>query len=172
MLVEIVKRTPSWVFVLFFVLLALGYMQSKDRTISRGKVAILPSVMIGLSFYGVISAFGIAQVGLTFWLAGVSAGMLGITFLAPRGVSYATETKLYTIKGSWIPLMLMMTIFFTKYTVGVIMARALPITHEPIFIGIVCLCYGLISGLFLMRAFAIWRTPECTRNSVSNPHFS
>jgi len=59
LLIEIIKRTPPWVFVLLAALLAMGYAQSKDRTIGRGRVAILPVTMIGLSFYGVVSAFGI-----------------------------------------------------------------------------------------------------------------
>jgi lipopolysaccharide export LptBFGC system permease protein LptF len=60
LLIEILKRTPPWVFFLFFVLLAVGYYQSKDRIVGRGKVAILPIIMIALSFYGVLSAFGAA----------------------------------------------------------------------------------------------------------------
>ena len=64
MLIEILQRTPPWVFVLFFALLALGYFQSRSRTVSRRRVSILPVAMIVLSLYGVFSAFGIAPVGL------------------------------------------------------------------------------------------------------------
>lgn len=169
MLIEIIKRTPPWVFVLFFVLLIIGSMQSKDRTLSRGKVAILPVAMICLSFYGVLSAFGIGRpVSLVSWAAGIFiAGLLGGKFPLPAGVSYSTENRSYSVPGSWFPLFLMMAIFFIKYAVGVILARKLPIANEQIFIVPVSLCYGLISGLFLVRAFAIWRCPECD-NIVSN----
>lgn len=163
MFIEILKRTPPWVFVLFFALLIMGYLQSKDRIISRGKVAILPVAMICLSFYGVLSAFGMGRpVGLVSWAAGIFlAGFLGRKFASPAGVVYSTTKRSYSVPGSWFPLFLMMAIFFIKYAVGVILARKLPIANEQIFIVPVSLCYGLISGLFLVRAFGIWRCPEC-----------
>jgi len=159
MFVEILKRTPPWVFVLFFALLALGYLQSKDRVVSRGKVAILPAAMLLLSFYGVLSAFGITLLTLTSWLAGVGiTAWLGIKSENPSGVSFATETKTFSVPGSWLPLSLMMAIFFTKYAVGIILARKLPIAGELAFIGSISLIYGLLSGLFFARAVAILRT--------------
>ena len=71
MLIEILKRTPAWVFILFFVLLVYGHSQSKNRTVSRPRIAVLPAAMIVLSFYGVLSAFGTAPVGLASWGIGV-----------------------------------------------------------------------------------------------------
>lgn len=159
MLIEILKRTPSWVFVLFFVLLALGYSQSKKRVFSRGNISILPAAMIVLSFYGVLSAFGLSVVGLISWLAGVGVAVwLGVTLVSPSGVSFSTETQSFSVPGSWLPLALMMAIFFTKYAVGVILARQLPIASEPAFTGAISFCYGLLSGVFLARALVVWRS--------------
>ena len=166
MLIEIMKHTPSWVFVLFFVLFALGYFQSKERSFSRGKVAIIPIVMIILSFWGVLSAFGINYVGFISWVVGVGVALwFGIKINRPRGVSFSTETQLLSVPGSWIPLILMMTIFFVKYVVGVIHARQLPIIGEPVFIGTISLCYGILSGVFLARAVVIWRSTVRTTPS-------
>lgn len=170
MLIEIVKRTPSWVFVLFFVLLAVGYFQSKDRAVSRNKVSILPLAMIALSLYGVISAFGIAPVGLSSWVVGVLVAVwIGVRLRAPRGACFSIETQLFSVPGSWFPLGLMMAIFFTKYAVGVTLARQLPIANEPVFIGSISLCYGFLSGLFVARALVIWRSAERATKTVSKP---
>lgn len=140
----------------------MGYRQSKDRKISRGRVAILPVAMIGSSCYGVVSAFGGQPVGLVSWSVGILlAGLLGIKCPSPTGVSYLIKDRSYSVPGSWFPLLLMMVIFFIKYGVGVIVARKLPIANQQMFIALVCLCYGLISGLFLVRAWVIWRSPEC-----------
>ena len=159
MLIEILKRTPSWVFVLFFVLLAFGYYQSKDRVVNRNKVTILPAVMVVLSFYGVLSVFGSTPFALSSWLAGVAITVyLGLKFANSSGVSFATETRSFSVPGSWLPLALMMAIFFTKYAVGVILARKFPIAGELAFIGSISLIYGLLSGVFLARAVAILRT--------------
>lgn len=158
MLIEIVTHTPPWVFVLFFALLGLGWFQSKGRSVSRGKLLMLPVAMIALSFYGVLSAFGPVPAGLAFWGMGaaISAG-LGARLAAPRGASFSAETRLFFVPGSWLPLALMMAIFFTKYAVGVVLARQLPIAGESAFVGSISLCYGLFSGAFLARAIVIWR---------------
>lgn len=159
MLIEILKRTPSWVFVLFFVLLAFGYYQSKDRVVNRNKVTILPAAMLVLSFYGVLSAFGSTPYALSSWLAGVAiTACLGLKSANPSGISFAIETRSFSVPGSWLPLALMMALFFTKYAVGVILARKLPIAGEMAFMGSISLIYGLLSGVFLARAVAILRT--------------
>jgi len=170
MLIEIIKRTPSWVFVIFVVLLIMGYKQSKDRTINRGQVLILPVAMIGLSFYDVMSAFGVGHpIGLVSWLAGIFiAGLLSIRFPSPAGVSYSAMDRSYTVPGSWFPLFLMMAIFFIKYVVGVILARKLPVANEQIFIAAVGFSYGLISGIFFARTFVICRSQVCNHTSLSN----
>lgn len=159
MLIEILRRTPSWVFVLFFALLALGYFQSRDRLISRSKVTILPAAMLLLSFYGVLSAFGITPLALAAWLAGVAVAVwFGLKTARLSGASFTKETGLFAVPGSWLPLSLMMALFFTKYAVGIILARKLPIAGDLTFIGSVSLIYGLLSGVFFARAIVILRT--------------
>lgn len=156
MVIEILKRTPPWVFVLFFALLALGYSQTKARVLSRMRVSMLPIAMIGLSFYGVLSAFGILTIGIAFWVLGVAISVVvGVKIGVPKGVTFSTETKSFFVPGSWQPLAMMMAIFFTKYAVGVSLARQLPIVGEIAFVGSVSLCYGLFSGVFFARALVI-----------------
>ena len=172
MLVEILRRTPSWVFVLFFVLLAVGYFQSKDRTVGRGRVSLLPVAMTALSLFGVLSAFGTAPVGLVSWVGGVGvAGRIGVALAVPRGVSFSAESRSSFVPGSWLPLALMMAIFFTKYAVGVVLARQLPIAGELAFIGAVSFCFGSLSGLLLARAVVIWRAARHGRAAVSSARF-
>ena len=137
MLIEIVKRTPVWVYFLFVALVAFGYIQSKDRVVSRGKLALLPLVMIGLSLYGILAAYGISVVGLFAWLMGIGCAVwFGARLVKLRGVGFISESKTYFVPGSWLPLGLMMVIFFIKYATGIILARR----------------------LFFARALAIWRT--------------
>jgi hypothetical protein len=111
-----------------------------------------------LSFYGVLSAFGYTPFAHSSWLAGVAiTAYLGLKSANQIGVSFATETQSFSVPGSWLPLALMMAIFFTKYAVGVILARKLPIAGELPFIGSISLIYGLLSGVFLARAVSILR---------------
>jgi hypothetical protein len=52
----------------------------------------------------------------------------------------------------------MLAMFFTKYAVGVMLARQLPVAGTFEFIGLVSLGYGFLSGLFLARALVVWRS--------------
>lgn len=163
MFTEILKHTPTWVFVLFLVLLAVGYLQSKTRAVNRNVVAVLPLAMLALSFYGVLSAFGTSPLSIIAWLLGVAAAVaLGVKIGMPRGVNFSMQTQLFSVPGSWLPLILMMTIFFTKYTVNVMLARHLSIATGLFFVELVSFCYGLLSGVFLARALVIWQARRYT----------
>jgi len=165
--IEIVKHTPSWVFILFFVLLLAGYLQSRERTVRCHMVSILPGAMTGLSLYGTISAFGFSPLGLGLWLAGVTiAAGLAAGRKTPTGLSYSTETRTFHVPGSWLPLALMMTIFFTKYAVGVVVARQMPIVGNAVFIGSISFCYGVFSGIFMARGIIVWRTAGLNAKEV------
>jgi hypothetical protein len=153
---EILSHTPIWVFVLFFVLLVVGLLQLKDRKISLQKAIILPISMIFLSFYGVISAFGLDIKSSLFWLVALIIGvLLNILFRLPRNSTYDKKEKTFSIKGSFIPFVLIMSIFLIKYIVGVVIAKELAILNEITFICSISFIYGLLSGFFLGRIFVL-----------------
>jgi hypothetical protein len=168
MLLEILKRTPAWVFVLFVVLLALGYWQSRPRTVSRGRVAILPVAMIALSIYGVLSAFQYSVVGIAAWFVGVALAVLVNRIVGfPRGATYSTAIQSYTLPGSWVPLALMMTIFFTRYAVTVTIVRNPLILAATDFVMSICLWYGFLSGMFFSSALSLRRVAN--RSLAASP---
>lgn len=154
--IQIIQNTPIWVFVLFFVLLGLGVIQIRDRTVGKVGVTILPCVLVCLSFYGVISAFGPIYGGMLSWSIGlVVAIWIGYKLALPKGVAYLKESGSFSVPGSWIPLALMMAIFFTKYVVGVLIAMQVAVIREIEFIVVVSCLYGCFSGLFFSRLLVI-----------------
>lgn len=115
MLLEIVKRTPPWVFVLFFVLLMFGYYQTRPRLLSIRRVAILPTVMIYMSALSAVSAFGLSIAAVSAWITGVVCALILNQWLGwPWDVSYSKTRRLFTMRGSWFPLALMMAIFLVR----------------------------------------------------------
>lgn len=82
---EIISKTPIWVFILFIVLVIVGLLQLKDRNVSLQKAIILPISMICLSFYGLISAFGLEAKSIFCWLIGlIIAVLLNLLLKLPK----------------------------------------------------------------------------------------
>lgn len=158
MIMQIISHTPIWVFVLFFVLLTLGYQASRPRTLSRGRVAILPVAMMLLSAYGVVSAFGYRATGIAAWVAGMALSvLLNRALQLPRGGRYSATAQSFALPGSWIPLVLMLAIFFTKYTVAVLLSLHPTLLDHASFVTGVSLAYGVLSGIFFASALTLWR---------------
>lgn len=156
MFTQILSNTPKWVFILFFVLLALGISQMRTQIKSRKRVLILPLVLLILSLAGVTSAFGISAMPIAAWVVGylVLAGLMG-QGLAATGSSYDSTTKKFTVAGSPTPLILMMSIFFLKYFVGASMAMKASFSLDEAFPIVISLLYGVFSGAFGGRALRL-----------------
>jgi len=155
MLTQIISHTPTWVFALFIGLVALGYRQSKDRMISKNTLVILPIVMVALAINGELRTFNLQLSALFTWFlaAAVSYGLVK-QFIAIQA-RYIEEQQLFVLKGSWLPLMLMMGIFLTKYIVGTLLATEAKIITTTEFMVIVSVLYGAFSGIFIARAHKI-----------------
>ena len=156
MLLQVLQRTPLWVFALFVALLFLGYLQSRPREIGWTRVAVLPVVLVGLALSGIWAAFGPAPLAFACWLAAIAVSVLANRFVRwPSQVRYSAQTHQFSVKGSWLPLAVMMLIFFTRYAVNVAMAMEPSLKATPPFVAGVSFTYGLMSGAFLARALRI-----------------
>lgn len=159
----LISQTPIWVFVVFFSLLFLGFMQTKPRVLKVKTVFILPIAMIIFSFFGVYSVFGFSFLTLSLWAMGlVTTLVIGLKLAYPKFVSFAVQSNQLTIPGSWVPLLFMMAIFFTKYFVGFAVARELPVINTDIFVVLLSLLYGAFSGIFLSRSLVMFKTSKVT----------
>jgi len=153
MILQILQRTPPWVFVLFLALLALGAAQRRPRELGQLRVALMPAIFMPLSIWGVWSAFGPSEFAYGGWIAGVGAALLLNRYTRlPRQVSYSRDARLFRVEGSWIPLAMMMAIFFTRYAIAVATAMQPALNGMPAFAAVVGFAYGLFSGSFLARA--------------------
>ena len=157
----ILRQTPTWVFAVFFLLLGLGILQSRPRKVGRFSLMILPIAMTALSLFSVQSAFGISELSLGAWTAGLLFALLLNAWLKlPHGLSYDLASARLAIPGSWIPMALMMAIFFTKYFISASLATRF-LSREVFAFVITCaFALGLFSGTFVSRAVLMWRTTQ------------
>lgn len=153
MIVQILSNTPAWVFVLFFVLLVFGFMQTRTRNVRKMPALLLPAGMIALSLAGINSSFGLEVVPLVSWgIALAIATSIGYALFRDRRVQYNATTQQFFIPGSWVPLAVIMAIFFAKYVYAVMQALNATIISAPVFVVALSAIYGLLSGYFAARA--------------------
>jgi len=158
MLIQILQHTPTWVFGLFLGLLALGGRQLFPTQAGLRRMTIMPVAMAGLSAYGLVSAFGGAPAAVAAWaLAAAATLALVMRLPLPRGVRFNREESRFSLPGTAVPLMLMMGIFFTKYTVGVLMVMHPQMAHQAGFALSMSALYGVFAGLFLGRSLRLWK---------------
>jgi hypothetical protein len=155
MVTGILQNTPYWVWGIFVLLLVLGLLQTRTRNVSRALVFVLPLIMIPLSFSTIATTFGIKLLPVISWAAGIAASLALNSFLfrAPAGVRY--QAGKFEIPGSWIPLILMMTIFLARFVIGVTRAVNPALVGSDAFAAIVSAILGFCSGLFAARAIKI-----------------
>lgn len=164
-LLAVLTHTPWWVFAIFIALLALGYQQSRDRTVGRSRLLLVPLAMLGLSYYSVTSSFGLGLLPCLVWVLGVGAvPILGSQRL--KSSAQPGPAGSFHVPGSWWPLALMMAIFLIKYVTGYALARNLVIASQPWFMGAISLSLGLLSGAFLARTRATWLAGSKSRSDA------
>jgi hypothetical protein len=158
LIIQILSHTPVWVFVLFFVLLVFGLMQTRTRTVRKIPALLFPAGMIALSLAGINSSFGLGPVPLASWAIALTiAAFVGYALFRDERVRYdATEGKLF-IPGSWVPLAVIMAIFFAKYIYAVMRAFDAGVISAPLFVVVLSSVYGLLSGYFGARALNLIR---------------
>jgi uncharacterized membrane protein len=158
MIVQILINTPLWVWGLLAALLVLGFSQTRSRTVGLRRIILLPLGLGAFSLYGTISAFGTSPTVLGSWLATAVLLVMVITQLPlPAGARYDSTSRKFQLPGSWVPMVLIMGIFLTKYAVGVSLVLHPELKVHANFSLAIGTLYGVFSGIFAGRSIRLIR---------------
>jgi hypothetical protein len=147
---------PLWPIAVLALLLALGYRQSRTRSVRPQTLRRVALAMLALSLYGVTTAFGASAGPVLAWAVGFAAAVMpGRPLFAPRGLAH--DGAAVRLPGSWLPMALMLGIFVTKFVLGFATGVGAPVVHEAWFIGVVSAALGVFSGAFAARAVTVHR---------------
>ena len=158
MQMSILRHTPSWVFILFALLICIGIAQSFTRRRTLYGAVLLPVAMIMLSGYGVISVFSFRAEIAAAWICGIAAALtLCETLCIWKNISWSASDKRLIVPGSWLPMALIIGIFTAKFYVGAALAMDRGLALDIVFAASVSCAYGFLSGIFFARGLIVWR---------------
>ena len=156
---QILSHVPAWVFIVFFLLMAMGLRQMRPHRLPLQRVLMLAFAWAGVSLYSV-TRIAVPQplLVLAAWALTIASTTVLVALLPlPAGVGYDPDTDRFSLPGSAFPLLMIMGIFFTKFAAGVVLAQSPELAHQVAFEVPVNALYGCFSGLFLGRALRLWR---------------
>lgn len=156
---EILRHTPVWVFAVLAALVALGVRRLRASDVPVRRLLVLPIAMAVFSLFGLWQAAGASAVASVAWtLTFVATTAIGWALPPNAGVQYSPGSGRVHVPGSWLPLALMMTIFFLRYIVAVTVAMHPSLRLDPSFVAGIAALYGLSSGSFAARTANTWRS--------------
>lgn len=173
MLGRVIQNTPPFVWALLVGLISLGLGQARTRTASLTRITVMSIAMTALSIWGTVSAFGASPlfgyVMLAWMLAAASMLAVIAPMAPPRGAAYDAASRSFALPGSWIPMLLILGIFLTKYVVGVDLTMQPSLARDGQYTLVVGALYGTFSGVFAGRAARLWRLAYRSGNPCTTP---
>jgi hypothetical protein len=160
MLQQILIRTPIYVWIILAMLVYRGIVASTDREMAFGKLLIIPLILPLLTLPDLAMKFGHAGLTLSTWTSAAAIAAI-ITFqLSGARISHTGTAGKVLVRGSWLPLVLLMALFLTKYAANVMLVINPQARGDTLFIAVVCALFGLLNGIFfgrLLRDSATYR---------------
>lgn len=142
------SHVPTWVFILFFVLLYLGIKRCYTRILSLGRLAIIPAVFVVIGLRNTLQLFGLTSSGILAWAVGVAIGVLLGYLLVKNSLIKADKSKrLIQIPGDITMLIMVMLIFFVEFFVHYAVADHWALADQLLFKPLAVMLSGLVAGV-------------------------
>jgi hypothetical protein len=178
MIMSVLQHTPVWVWILAAVLVRLGTLQARDRTVSPWLTAAVPILFIALSLSGVVRGAGgsgaaapyAAALSLAAWFAGfVGVWSLGHRRLAVHSARWLDAERRIHVPGSWLPLFLMVGLFAFRYLSAVAAALAPALSRDPRYLVGCNLIFGAFAAVFWIRSRSLRRLVPASDHRADDP---
>jgi hypothetical protein len=163
MIIEVLRHTPGWVWLLLAALLALGASQLRTRRVPRAQLFVLPAVLLLLGLSATATAFQPPAPALTAWALALAAGvMLGRRLPRAAGARWDADHRVVVLPGSVWPLVLIVAVFTLRYTASVALVLHPAWREAPAVALPLATAYGAIAGALLGRVLALLPRPAAT----------
>ena len=145
---QIVTNTPLWVWPLMVLVVWLGVLGLRSRTLPLWRLAILPVVGLVISFAGIGQA---VQPALAFvaWLVALAVALPLGDLLGRRRTAHRLDDGRLEIAGGWFMLVFGLSIFAVRYALGVVFGMAPALRADPAWIALAGGVGGFVAGIGL-----------------------
>ena len=161
MLLTILSHTPTFVWILLVALIGLGVRQMRPRRLGLGRVAVVPLLVIALSLANIVLGGARPGVALAIWaLAFGLVAYGGGGLFAVRGARLLPGGAEVEVPGSRVPLVLILSLFVTKYVAAVMIAMQPVLAGDLLYVATTSALSGACSAVFYARARSLRSLPR------------
>lgn len=151
MLIQILTHTPLYVWAILAFLVYRGMAAMRDRDMEVRKLVMIPAVMLVLSLQDISAKFGLGGWALAAWAVAAAGVALAAGLAGSERIAASAVPSHVRVRGSRLPLVMMMAVFFTKYAASVAVSVAPQLRQDTLFACIVCGLFGVFNGWFIGR---------------------
>lgn len=151
-MIKIINNIPLFVWPLFVMLLIGGIKASKTNQMPLKLLMLIPAVFLSLSLFSFFGRYASEPLAIVLWILCLGAGsFIGFSHIQRLELRFDKQKKMIELPGSWIPLLLSMSIFIAKFSVGMMRSLLPHLEGSILFLGFE-LFSGIILGIFAGRA--------------------
>lgn len=145
-MIEIINNIPFYAWAFFLILLIGGLRARKPNSVHLGILFVIPAIFFFLTFYSCLIQHGnnFVQLGLAL-LSLILGYLVGLSQIQKLNVKFNKMTV--EMPGSWMPLILSMSIFADKVLLGILTATQSDLINSSLVFSIELL------GIFILGIF-------------------
>lgn len=150
-MLQIITQIPPFVWPLFAILLISGLRARKTSSLSIAVLLLIPSIFFGCSLFSFFEKYATDSLAILFWLICFVVGFsIGFIHMKRLKLRFDNKKKKVEIPGSWIPLILSMSIFISKFSIGAMSSMMPHLKGSLLFLRLE-LFASIILGIFAGR---------------------
>jgi hypothetical protein len=166
LIIQIVQRTPIWVFPLIVVVLWLGSINLRKRTVSPRVLWALPMMMLAMATG---NSIGVAAEPLTVLLDWLFAATIGAAIgwmLTQKPLAIEPGAGRMTLPRSVVPLAVCVAMILLRYTFGYLYGRYPELRADRTYALTLIAGSAVLGGIMLGRGARLglwyWRAKRTT----------
>jgi hypothetical protein len=146
------SHVPSWVYILFLVLLYIGITGCFKRVVKVNRLILMPAVFVWFSVDNLYKASTVSLYQIVFFIFGGLIGIyLGYLHVRKAVVHADKHQHLVELPGDWTILILILIIFAVQFAVHYLLAADPSIANNNFAMGFIMLVSGATTGMVVGR---------------------